>query len=118
MQVLTAIPESITITAMADTQVSGTKNTSSLYLHVGLVNGVLVRCSMDNLMGTLGDVRMRYIGSRPVRLFQIRMMGGDEGGVAAGEYSGVQQKNAVLVLSSKPWIAYVHQGRGKLVPLS
>lgn len=44
----------------------------------------------------------RYLGSRPVKLFRIRMQGNE----------------AVLAMSSRTWLSYYHQNRFHLTPLS
>jgi hypothetical protein len=44
----------------------------------------------------------RYIGSRPVKLFRVRMQGGE----------------AVLAMSSRTWISYYYSNRFHLTPLS
>ena len=47
-------------------------------------------------------VPTRYIGSRPVKLFRVRMQGGE----------------AVLAMSSRTWISYYYSNRFHLTPLS
>ena len=99
MQVVQSIPDCITIT---DMDVGEGQRT--YFVHVGLQNGILVRLTLDNVVGTLSDTRMRFIGSRPVRLFQVCV-------------GGSLEKNAVLVFSTKPWLVFMNQGISKLVPL-
>ncbi|KAL3284335.1 hypothetical protein HHI36_018499 [Cryptolaemus montrouzieri] len=53
-------------------------------------------------MRDLTDTRTRYLGSRPVKLFRIRM----------------QQSEAVLAMSSRSWLSYYYQSRFYLTPLS
>lgn len=36
-------------------------------------NGVLLRTVLDPVTGDLSDTRTRYLGSRPVKLFRVRM---------------------------------------------
>lgn len=38
-------------------------------------NGVLLRTVLDPVTGDLSDTRTRYLGSRPVKLFRVRMQG-------------------------------------------
>jgi splicing factor 3B subunit 3 len=71
--------------------------TADGFLTVGLVNGTLVRCSLDKVTGLLSDSRARFVGLRPVRLSPIP-----------------NKSNSVLVMSSRPWI--VDSGSG-IVPL-
>jgi splicing factor 3B subunit 3 len=62
----------------------------ALYLNIGLSNGVMLRTMVDPISGTLTDTRTRYLGSKPVKLFRIKIQG----------------KDSVLALSSRPW--YIH----------
>ena len=82
MQALPAPAESLCIVEMgAGDQKSGEEGsagqTTSLYLNVGLQNGVLLRTVLDPVTGDLADTRTRYLGSRPVKLFRIRMQGSE-----------------------------------------
>ncbi|KAL7978794.1 hypothetical protein Chor_013283 [Crotalus horridus] len=86
----------------------------SRFLAVGLVdntvriisldpsNGVLLRTVLDPVTGDLSDTRTRYLGSRPVKLFRVRMQG----------------QEAVLAMSSRSWLSYSYQSRFHLTPLS
>ena len=56
---------------------------SDNWVYIGLENGTLVRCCLDSVTGGLSDARMRYLGSRPVRLQTVG--------------------SSVLALSSRPW---------------
>lgn len=80
---------------MEDTQ-------QQLELHVGLENGVFLRSSVDPITGSLSDMRTKFLGTRPVRLFPIQMQG----------------QAALLALSSKPWVYYNHLGKYQMIPLS
>ncbi|KAL0270480.1 UNVERIFIED_CONTAM: hypothetical protein PYX00_007877 [Menopon gallinae] len=107
MQALPAPAESLCIVEMgaSDTKVDGEENSISqcnLYLNVGLQNGVLLRTVLDPVTGDLADTRTRYLGSRPVKLFRIRMQGSE----------------AVLAMSSRSWLSYYYQNRFHLTPLS
>ncbi|XP_066156832.1 splicing factor 3B subunit 3 [Euwallacea fornicatus] len=75
---------------------------STLYLYIGLQNGALLRTVLDPVTGDLTDTRTRYLGSRPVKLFKIR----------------VQNSEAVLAMSSRSWLSYYYQNRFYLTPLS
>jgi splicing factor 3B subunit 3 len=74
----------------------------SIYLNIGLCNGVLLRTVLDPVSGDLADTRTRYLGSRPVKLFRIKMQGSE----------------AVLAMSSRTWLSYYYQNRFHLTPLS
>lgn len=50
-------------------------------------NGVLLRTVLDPVTGDLSDTRTRYLGSRPVKLFRVRMQGQEA--VSSHAYSGV-----------------------------
>lgn len=76
--------------------------TSSLYLNIGLQNGALLRTVLDPVTGDLTDRRTRYLGSRPVKLFRIRM----------------QDSEAVLAMSGRSWLSFYYQNRFYLTPLS
>ncbi|KAJ3129900.1 Splicing factor 3B subunit 3 [Nowakowskiella sp. JEL0407] len=98
MQAVNASPEAIVIAEMTDTQTG----TISTVVNIGLINGVLLRTALDAVTGTLTDSRLRFLGSRPVKLFPVK----------------VQGLSAVFALSSRPWLNYSYQGRNKLTPLS
>jgi len=109
MQALPATAESLCIVEMgagegrdAREDVDGATAAGSLYLNIGLQNGVLLRTVLDPVSGDLADTRTRYLGSRPVKLFRIRMQGSE----------------AVLAMSSRSWLSYYYQNRFHLTPLS
>ena len=74
----------------------------SLYLYVGLVNGVMLRSSVDSVSGQVSDTRTRFLGVRGVKLIAIH----------------AQRDPAVLALSSRPWLGYTFQKRLHLDPVS
>jgi len=78
---------------------------ATLHLNIGLQTGVLHRVTVDSLSGSLSDSRQRFLGSRTVKLSRVDMR-------AAGCGLGL------LALSSRPWAAYLHQGRTFHSPLS
>uniref|UniRef100_A0AAY5L0G0 Splicing factor 3B subunit 3 n=1 Tax=Esox lucius TaxID=8010 RepID=A0AAY5L0G0_ESOLU len=106
MQALPAQPESLCIVEMGGVEKEdelGVKGTIGfLYLNIGLQNGVLLRTVLDPVTGDLSDTRTRYLGSRPVKLFRVRMQG----------------QEAVLAMSSRSWLSYSYQSRFHLTPLS
>lgn len=78
MQGLPAPAESLCLVEMGgETAGEGKAGQGNLYLNVGLQNGVLLRTVLDPSTGDLTDTRTRYLGSRPVKLFRIRMQGSD-----------------------------------------
>uniref|UniRef100_A0A8C5EZ87 Splicing factor 3B subunit 3 n=1 Tax=Gouania willdenowi TaxID=441366 RepID=A0A8C5EZ87_GOUWI len=106
MQALPAQPESLCIVEMGGVEKQdelGEKGTIGfLYLNIGLQNGVLLRTVLDPVTGDLSDTRTRYLGSKPVKLFRVRMQG----------------QEAVLAMSSRSWLSYSYQSRFHLTPLS
>ncbi|KAI5623964.1 splicing factor 3B subunit 3, partial [Silurus asotus] len=106
MQALPAQPESLCIVEMGGVEKQdelGEKGAIGfLYLNIGLQNGVLLRTVLDPVTGDLSDTRTRYLGSRPVKLFRVRMQG----------------QEAVLAMSSRSWLSYSYQSRFHLTPLS
>jgi hypothetical protein len=48
---------------------------SILHLNVGLQNGCLIRITLDQVTGDLSDNRTRYLGTRPVKVFRVRIQG-------------------------------------------
>lgn len=86
VQALTAPPTSLAIMSMEDSSSGG----STLYLHIGLHSGVYLRTVLDEVTGELTDTRQKFLGPRPVKLFQVT----------------VQGRTCVLGLSSRPWLGY------------
>ena len=107
MQALPDTPESLCLVEMGgggETRPGAASGgeVSSLYLNIGLHNGVLLRAVLDKVSGDLSDSRTRYLGTRPVKLFRIAMQGAE----------------AVLAVSSRSWLSYTYQSRFHLTPLS
>ncbi|KAJ5814595.1 nuclear mRNA splicing factor [Penicillium riverlandense] len=86
VQALTSAPSSLSIMAMSDSSSGGT----TLYLHIGLYSGVYLRTVLDEVTGELSDTRTRFLGAKPVKLFQASVKG----------------QTAALALSSRPWLGY------------
>lgn len=99
-QAFASKPESLSITELGGGR--DLNYTTQLYLNVGLQNGELVRTRIDRVTGDLSEPIRRYLGSRPVSLFSIR----------------VQEKQAVLACTNRTWLIYCHQSRCHLSPLS
>jgi splicing factor 3B subunit 3 len=59
-----------------------------LFLHIGLVNGVYVRTTVDRVTGSLGDVRQRFLG-REVQVRKVFVTG----------------KSVVMAMSNQTWIS-------------
>ena len=105
LQALNAIPESVCICNIADDTLSSSSGLSGLFLYVGLQTGVLIRSSMDEVTGTLSDTRMRFLGTRAVRLSPVCV-------------GGSNRNNALIALSSKSWLAYLFHTRQRVLPFS
>ncbi|KAJ1996125.1 pre-mRNA-splicing factor rse1 [Coemansia spiralis] len=75
---------------------------STLILYMGLRNGLLMRANVDTTSGELDDTRTRLLGTRAIQLCKARING----------------TNAVLALSSSPWLCHAYQGRLRTTPLS
>lgn len=105
MQPLPVCAESLCVVEMGgggEGEGPSSQSGNTLYLNIGLQNGALLRTVLDPVTGDLTDTRTRYLGSRPVKLFKIRM----------------QNSEAVLAMSSRSWLSYYYQSRFYLTPLS
>lgn len=80
----------------------GADHPASVFLNAGLQNGVLFRTVVDMVTGQLSDTRSRFLGLRAPKLFKAMVRG----------------RQAMLCLSSRPWLGYIHQGHFLLTPLS
>lgn len=81
----------------------GDETAVGLALDVGLENGVLARLKLDHNTGALTDARTHYLGTLPVKL-----------SVITSEVTG----EAILAMSSRPWMGFNHQRQSHLSPLS
>lgn len=95
VQALTAPASSLSMMAMDD------GSSSTLYLHIGLYNGTYIRTVLEPTSGQLIDTRTRFLGPKPVKLVDVK----------------AQKQSAVLALSSRPWLGYVHNSSMQLTPL-
>jgi len=101
LQALSAMPTSLCIVAMEDPS-TGQRLASTLYLHIGLTNGLYLRTILDTTDGSLSDTRRRFLGTKAVKLVQIE----------------VQHQSCVLAMSSRSWLAYNQTSGLTLTPLS
>jgi len=86
VQALTSAPSSLSIMPMADATSGGT----TLYLHIGLYSGVYLRTVLDEITGELSDVRTRFLGLKPAKLFRVSVGG----------------QNCILAASTRAWLGY------------
>jgi len=87
-----------------------------LNLCVGLRNGVLVRSRLDDISGQITDSRSTFLGAQPVQCSSVTIPLDDFSSNEATASPLVQ--NALLALSSRPWLSFTTQGHAKTVPLS
>ncbi|KAK7203682.1 CPSF A subunit region-domain-containing protein [Myxozyma melibiosi] len=105
VQALTAAPTALQIMVMPDSTFPEAQrlldNSSTLYLHIGLHNGVYLRAVLDSITGQLSDTQTQFLGPKPVKLFKVEMQG----------------QPTVLALSSRSWLAYTQDVSFKVTPL-
>ncbi|KAF6749635.1 pre-mRNA-splicing factor RSE1 [Ephemerocybe angulata] len=99
LQALTAPPSSICIADMLDASIN--KSHPTMFVNIGLQNGVLLRTVLDPMNGQLTDTRTRFLGTRPIKLVRVQ----------------VQKSPAILALSSRSWVNYTHQNLMHFTPL-
>ncbi|OLY84346.1 Splicing factor 3B subunit 3 [Smittium mucronatum] len=110
-QALSDMPESMCLSKLIESiksphspnESSSPNEISSLYLFIGLRNGLMIRTTIDSSFSyEMTDTRTRFLGTRPVKLFPVT----------------IQNKLCVLAVSTRSWLSYVHQGQNKLSPMS
>ncbi|KAF5328613.1 hypothetical protein D9619_011578 [Psilocybe cf. subviscida] len=99
LQALTAPPSSICIADMLDASIN--KAQPTMFVNIGLQNGVLLRTVLDPINGQLTDTRTRFLGTRPVKLVRVQ----------------IHKNPAILALSSRSWLNYTHQNLMHFTPL-
>ena len=99
VQALTAPPASICLAEIFDTSID--KNRLTMFLNIGLANGVLLRTVVDPVDGSLSDTRLRFLGAKPPRL--VRTL--------------VQGSPSVMALSTRNWLLYTFQDLLQTQPL-
>ncbi|KAF9523470.1 CPSF A subunit region-domain-containing protein [Crepidotus variabilis] len=99
LQALTSPPSSICIADMLDASIN--KSQPTMFVNIGLQNGVLLRTVLDPIHGQLTDTRTRFLGTRPVRLVRVQ----------------IHKNPAILALSSRSWLNYTHQNLMHFTPL-
>lgn len=81
---------------------SSSQNTNTLILGVGAVNGIFSRFQVDANSGEISDSKDKALGSKPVRIFPVKMPNG---------------AMAMCASSSRPWLLYSHQSSIRMLPL-
>ncbi|KAK4574916.1 pre-mRNA-splicing factor rse1 [Recurvomyces mirabilis] len=99
VQALSAAPTSIQVIS----QIDPSSGTNVNYVHIGLASGLYLRAVIDEITGELGEVRTKFLGARPTRLFPVEL----------------EDQQSVLACSSRPWLGYNHPNSGlyTLTPL-
>lgn len=76
----------------------------TLYVHIGMENGIYVRVGIDPISGKLFDSRLKYLGIKPVKLRSLMLPN--------------MKHAAILAFSSRPWVGYFNYDKNlKLFPL-
>ncbi|KAK9464366.1 CPSF A subunit region-domain-containing protein [Lipomyces arxii] len=103
VQALTAPPSAVRIMSMPDSAFADSTGPvgSSLYLHIGLQNGVYLRAALDDVSGTLSDTTTQFLGPRAVKLFKVMMHG----------------QPTMLAVSTRSWLAYMRDTTFVVSPL-
>lgn len=99
LQALTAPPTSICLAEIFDTSID--KNHATMFLNIGLMNGVLLRTVVDPVDGSLSDTRLRFLGAKPPKLVR----------------ANVQGQPSVMAFSSRTWLLYTYQDMLQIQPL-
>ena len=73
-----------------------------LFLQAGLANGTLLRTEVDKVSGQLSDTRTRFVGTKAPKLRPTVVRG----------------KQAMLCMSTRPWIGFDDGGRFVVTPLA
>ncbi|KAK9480599.1 CPSF A subunit region-domain-containing protein [Lipomyces japonicus] len=106
VQALTAPATSLRILSMPDNTFEDQSKPAvdashTLYLHIGLNNGVYLRSILDGISGQLSDTQTQFLGPKPIKLFKVTMQG----------------RPTILALSSRPWLGYTHSASYQVTPL-
>ncbi|KAK9449540.1 CPSF A subunit region-domain-containing protein [Limtongia smithiae] len=105
VQGLTAPPSALRILSMPNSTLFESSQildgNSTLYLHLGLENGVYLRAVLDSITGQLSDTQTQFLGTKAVKLFKVPMQG----------------QPTILAISTRSWLAYMHGASFKVTPL-
>lgn len=82
--------ESVCVLEMQNDEIGDQEGRSQLYVYVGLSSGLLMRASIDQVTGSMGDSRARFLGTKPVKCVRTEVLG----------------RPALLALSTRPWLIY------------
>lgn len=80
------------------------QDASAAYIHIGMENGVYARVQMDSMTGKLRDTRLKYLGTKAVKLSTLNLPG--------------SEKPGIMAISSLPWIGYLNnEDQFRFLPL-
>ncbi|TIC28406.1 hypothetical protein E3Q11_01879 [Wallemia mellicola] len=99
VQAVTAQPSSICVAEILDKSLD--KYNPTLFVNIGLANGVLLRTVLDTVNGSLADTRTRFLGAKPVVLRRVT----------------VDKQQAVMALSTRTFLNYAHGDQMYFTPL-
>ena len=88
VQALSAVPRSIEVVEQMDSE----SGTTVSYVHIGLESGLYLRAVIDDVTGELGEVRTKFLGAKPTRLFPVE----------------IDDQVGILACSSRAWLGYNH----------
>jgi splicing factor 3B subunit 3 len=94
VQALSAVPTSLEVVE----QIDPNTGTSVSYVHIGLQSGLYLRAVIDDVTGELGEVRTKFLGAKPTRLFPVEISMGPS----------AEPESCILACSSRPWLGYNH----------
>lgn len=100
-QTFSSTPQSVSVVELGGGHDTISTSTQ-LYLSAGLQNGEFVRTRLDRISGDLSEPIRRFLGAKPVDLFNVKVKG----------------RHAVLACTNKTWLLYDHQTKCHLSPLS
>ncbi|SNX84139.1 probable splicing factor 3B subunit 3 [Melanopsichium pennsylvanicum] len=99
IQALTAPASCICVAELFDATID--RNHATMFINIGLSNGVLLRTVLDSVTGQLTDTRTRFLGSKAVRLIRTKVHG----------------RTAIMALSTRTWLSFTYQDRLQFTPL-
>lgn len=103
VQLLSSTPVSLQMMSMIENaRVEKSRQISSLYLHIGMRDGIYARIGLDTRTGGFGDVRSAVVGSKAVTLSTVTLF----------------EQNMIMCFSSKTYIGFSSDSDFTLIPVS
>ncbi|ODV59084.1 U2 snRNP complex subunit RSE1 [Ascoidea rubescens DSM 1968] len=75
---------------------------NTLYVHVGMANGIYVKTILDPITGQLSDTSIRYLGPKGIKLSKLKVDG----------------KECILAMSIKTYIGFMVKNNFKIIPIN